>query len=324
MQCWGGKELREKGDKDGYRPLVVIVGPTAVGKTAISIRLAARFGGEIVSADSRLFYRGLDIGTAKPNNAERSQVPHHLIDICKPNETITLGEYRRLAMAAIRDIQARGCIPLLVGGTGQYIRAIVEGWGIPEVAPQKRFREILADMNDQEVVRWLRLLDPDSARRIDPRNIRRVIRALEVTIYTGRPMSQLQQKHPPDDDILNIGLTCEREILYARIDSRVERMMAAGFLGEVTELRKQGYDRYLPAMSGLGYRQLWAYLDDEIAMDQAVERIKFETHRFARQQYTWFRVEDEDIKWFDVQQPAWMDAVEVLVGDWLEDNGYLT
>ncbi len=313
-----------KSDKNGFRPIVVLIGPTAIGKTAISLRLATRFGGEIVSADSRLFYLGLNIGTAKPSDAERSLVPHHLIDICKPDETITLGEYKRLAMAVIRDIQTRGRVPFLVGGTGQYIRAIVEGWDIPEVPPQKRFREILGNMDDQEVLRWLRFLDPKSARRIDPRNIRRVIRALEVTVYTGRPMSNLQQKNPPDDDILNIGLTCDREILYARIDERVERMIVTGFLDEVMELRQKGYDRYLPAMSGLGYRQLWAYLDDELTLDQAVERIRFETHRFARQQYTWFRIEDEDIEWFDVQQPDWKDAVEVRVGDWLEDTGYLS
>jgi tRNA dimethylallyltransferase len=323
MPYWDGEQLSGKSDGNRFCPLVVLVGPTAVGKTAISLQLAARFGGEIVSADSRLFYRGLDIGTAKPSNAELSQVPHHLIDICMPDETITLGEYRGLAMAAIRDIQARGRVPFLVGGTGQYIRAIVEGWGIPEVPPQKRFREILADMNDQEVVRWLRFLDPLSARRIDPRNIRRVIRALEVTITTGRPMSQLQQKHPLDDDILNIGLTCKRDILYARIDGRVDRMMAAGFLDEVKELTQKGYNRHLPAMSGLGYRQLLAYLGDELTLVQAIERIKFETHRFARQQYTWFRIEGEDIHWFDVQEPAWMDAVEDKAGDWLRDNGYL-
>jgi tRNA dimethylallyltransferase len=275
------------------------VGPTAVGKTALSLALGRRFDGEVVSADSRLFYRGLDIGTAKPTAEEQAVVPHHLIDVCRPDETLTLGEYQRRAYAAIDAIQQRGRLPLLVGGTGQYVKAVVEGWGIPEVPPQPALRRRLESLGGAELARWLQQLDPEAAARIDPRNVRRVVRALEVTLVSGRAISELQRKKPPPYDIVTIGLTCEREQLYRRIDERVDQMMAAGLLQEVRALWAAGYSRRLPALSGLGYRQLWAYLEGETTLPEAVDRIKFETHRFVRQQYTWFRLDDPAIHWFD-------------------------
>ncbi|MGD2050707.1 MAG: tRNA (adenosine(37)-N6)-dimethylallyltransferase MiaA [Chloroflexota bacterium] len=304
-------------------PLLVLVGPTAIGKTAFSLKLGQKYGGEIVSADSRLFYKGMDIGTAKPTPTERSLVPHHLIDICQPDETITLGQYKRLAEATINAIQKRGNLPLLVGGTGQYIRAIVEGWGIPEVPPQGQLREVLKEIGQDELYRWLRYLDRESAGRIDPRNVRRVIRALEVTLITGRPMSLLQRKTPPDYNILMVGLTCDRGKLYERIDARVDRMMARGFLQEVIQLRKSGSDRSLPSMSGLGYRQIGAYLEGECTLEEAIERIKFETHRFVRQQYTWFRLDDEKIHWFDVLESGWQESAEDDIQEWLGTIGIL-
>lgn len=315
------KPVDKKGGQIQKKPLLVLVGPTAIGKTAFSLKLGQKYSGEIVSADSRLLYKGLDIGTAKPNPAERSLVPHHLIDVCQPDETITLGQYKRMAEATIGDIQERGNLPFLVGGTGQYIRAIVEGWGIPEVPPQEQLREILEVLGQDELFRWLRYLDRESAGRIDPRNVRRVIRALEVTLITGRPMSVMQRKTPPDYNILMLGLTCNREQLYARIDARVDKMMDRGFLEEVTQLRKSGYDRSLPSMSGLGYRQIWAYLERECTLEEAIERIKFETHRFVRQQYTWFRLDDEKIHWFDVLELGWQKSAEDCVEKWLEKLG---
>jgi tRNA dimethylallyltransferase len=279
--------------------LLVIVGPTAVGKTALSLVLARHFDGEIISADSRLFYRGLDIGTAKPSPEEQAAVPHHLIDVCRPDETLTLAEYQRRAYTAIDAIQQRGRLPILVGGTGQYVRAVVEGWGIPAVAPQKALRRSLEKLGGPELARWLQHLDREAAARIDPRNVRRLIRALEVTLVSGRAVSELRRRKPPPYDIFTIGLTCERERLYRRIDERVEQMMAAGLLDEVKALRAAGYGRKLPAMSGLGYRQLWAYLEGKMDLTLAVERIKFETHRFVRQQYTWFRPDNPTIHWFD-------------------------
>jgi tRNA dimethylallyltransferase len=300
--------------------LLVVVGQTAVGKTELSLRLAEIFDGEIVSADSRLFYRGMDVGTAKPSPAEQARVPHHLIDIREPDRPITLGEYQDLAYAAINAIQARGRLPLLVGGTGQYVRAVVEGWGIPRVPPRPRLREALAALDKEEVNRWLRTLDAAAAARIHPNNVRRVIRALEVTLVKGRPITDLQRKSPPPYDIGIIGLYREREELYARIDRRVDQMMAEGLLAEVEALREAGYAPSLPAMSGLGYRQLWDYLAGEMELEEAVQRIKFETHRFARQQNTWFSRDDPHIAWFEMGEAGAETAVIQFVADWLRQG----
>lgn len=293
-------------------PLLVLVGQTAAGKTALSLALARRFEGEIISADSRLFYRGMDIGTAKPKPAERAAVPHHLIDLCDPDETISLGQYRRLAYRAIDAVLARGRLPILVGGTGQYVMAVVEGWGIPEVAPRPELRAALESLRGENTARWLAALDPAAAARIDPRNVRRVIRALEVTLVTGRPISELQRKAAPPYDIRLVGLRRERRSLYARIDERVEAMMAGGLLEEVRRLVEAGYSRDLPSMSGLGYRQLAAHLAGEMSLEEAVARIKFETHRFARQQATWFREDDPRIEWFDLETNG--DAPAGVIG----------
>jgi len=295
--------------RPGYPKLLVIVGPTGVGKTTLSLELVARFGGEVISADSRLFYRGMDVGTDKPDLEARAQISHHLIDICQPGETLSLGQYKRMAMSAIKSVQARRKLPLLVGGTGQYVRAIVEGWQIPEIAPHTKLRDVLATLDRVELHRWLSVLDPVSATNIDARNERRVIRALEVTLVGGRPMSQLQGKATPEFDIMMLGLRCDRETLYRRIDARVDTMLANGLIDEVKGLRDQGYGRELPSMSGLGYRQVWAYLDGEMTLSQAVERIKFETHRFARQQHNWFRWDDSRIRWYDIQEPEWQSRL---------------
>ena len=303
-------------DKDS-KQLLVIVGPTAVGKTALSLGLAEEFNGEIISADSRLFYRGMDIGTDKPSERDRTRITHHMIDICQPDETITLGEYLRSANQLIEDIQLQGKLPVLVGGTGQYVRAILEGWSVPEVTPQLELRQELELFDDPELYRWLVNLDPDSATKIDQKNRRRIIRALEVTLMTGTPMSKAQKRENPGHDGLLIGLTCNRDVLYQRIDERVTEMMDDGFLAEVEKLRNSGYRRDLPAMSGLGYRQLWAYLEGEFDLDEAIERIMFETHRFARQQYNWFRIDNSEIHWFDVQQPGWQKRIHLLVGGWV-------
>lgn len=299
-----------RGERRGARgALVVIVGQTAVGKTGLSLQLAAELNGEIISADSRLFYRGLDIGTAKPTTAERALIRHHLIDICEPDELVTLAEYQRLAYVAIDGVLARDRLPILVGGTGQYVKAIVEGWGIPKVPPQPRLRRALARLGGEELARWLSELDPEAAGKIDPRNVRRVIRALEVTLVRGQPISELQRKIPPPYDICMIGLTRDRELLYDRIDKRVEAMMQSGFLGEMERLYQAGYSRQLPALSGLGYRQLYAYFDGQMSLEEAVDRIKFETHRFARQQATWFRQDDPRVHWFDLGE----EGVEAAV-----------
>ncbi len=298
--------------------LLIIIGSTAVGKTKCSLRLAETFGGEIVSADSRLFYRGMDIGTAKPTASELSRVVHHFIDVVDPNQTVTLGQYQEMAYDTIEQIQSDRKLPILVGGTGQYVMAVAQGWGIPKVAPQPLIREQLAQLDALELNRWLKELDPEAAARIDYRNIRRVIRALEVTLVAGRPISELQRKTPPNYDMCWIGLYRERSILYQRIDQRVVRMIEKGLVEEVKRLRDEGYGRHLSSMSGLGYRQIYAYLDGEVSLDHAVERIKFETHRFARQQNTWFRQDDPNIHWFDLDSPDADEALIRLAQSWLE------
>jgi tRNA dimethylallyltransferase len=208
----------------------------------------------------------------------------------------------------------------LVGGTGQYIMAVIEGWGIPEVSPRLALREQLELLGESELNRWLQTLDAVAAEKIDRRNIRRVVRALEVTLVTGKPISVLQRKTPPEYDICIIGLKRSRENLYARIDQRVEKMMADGLLEEVIALKEAGYDRSLSSMSGLGYRQIMAYLEGEVSLDEAIERTKFETHRFARQQNTWFRQDDPRIHWFDLGISGSSDEAIKLGQDWLADK----
>jgi len=305
------------------QPLIVIVGPTAVGKTALALHLAEALDGEIVSADSRLFYRGMDVGTAKPKPKpeERVRVPHHLIDIASPNETVGLAEFHEQATAAIADIHARDKLPLLVGGTGQYVRAVVQGWRVPRVPPDADLRAELEAQAEREGAESLHArlaqLDPTAAERIDPRNVRRVVRALEVCILTGQPISEQQKREPPPYRILQIGLTMAREALYARADERIEAMMAAGLEDEVRRLVEAGYGWELPAMSGLGYVQFKPYFEGEATLEDVVIEIKRATRRFIRHQYNWFRPSDPAIHWFDVTETSAAE-IEAIVRAWLE------
>ncbi len=303
-----------------HPPLIVVVGPTAVGKTATAVRLCNDFQGEIISADSRQIYRGLDIGTAKPTLQERAAAPHHLIDVVNPDQVLGLAEYQSMAYAAIDDVLVRGRFPFLVGGTGQWVRAVIEGWGVPRVPPDYALRaelEAEADRAGPEAV-YARLaaVDPDAAVKIDYRNLRRVIRALEVYLKTGVPISQHQRFQLPEYRILQIGLTMPREMLYALLDARVEHMLAEGLLAEVRELVTRGYRLELPAMSGLGYRQMGQYLAGELNLDEAIRLIKKETRRFVRQQYNWFRLEDPAIRWFDVSG-GYYEALRRMVAGFL-------
>ncbi len=269
--------------------LVAIVGPTAVGKTALALALAARLGGEIVSADSRQIYRGMDIGTAKPTPAELAAVPHHLIDIADPDEDFSLALYHDLAIAAIEAIGARERLPLLAGGTGQYLAAVLEGWQIPRVAPQPELRAALEREGAPALHARLAQVDPIAAAGILPNNLRRIIRALEVYELTGRPISEQQRKQPPPYRIRTLWLMLAPERLYARIDARVDAMVAAGLIGEVRGLVERGYGWELPAMSSLGYREFAPYFAGECGLEEAIQRLKFNTHAFARRQANWFR-----------------------------------
>ncbi len=301
------------------RPVIALVGPTAVGKTALALRLANEFALEVVSADSRQVYRYMDVGTAKPTAQEQALVRHHLIDVVRPDEPFTLAQYQQMAYAAIDDIQDRRRLPLLVGGTGLYVKAVLEGLSIPHVEPDVRLREELlneaATRGYQALHDRLRQVDPVAAERIDARNVRRVVRALEVCYLLGQPISSVQRAAPPPYRILRLGLTMPRELLYRCIDERVDRMLAAGLVEEVRSLVARGYDLALPAMSGLGYRQMGMYLRGEASLDEAVALIKRHTRRFVRQQSNWFRSDDSAIQWFDVrdsslpERQAWIKSI---------------
>jgi len=284
--------------------LVAIVGPTGIGKSRLALSLAQAFNGEIVNADSRQVYRYMDIGTAKPGSEELSLIPHHLINIVNPDESFSLAQYQALAYQAIKGIQQRHRLPFLVGGSGLYIWAVLEGWQIPPVPPDPALRHSLeekaAAFGGDQLYQELRKVDPSAAQKIDPRNVRRVIRALEVHQKASAPFSRLQRKKTPSFDTLIIGLTVDRAGLYRRIDLRVDDMVGQGFVAEVEKLVHMGYDFNLPSMSGIGYRQIGMFLRQELTLAEAVQQIKFETHRFARHQYAWFRLKDERIRWFNL------------------------
>lgn len=273
--------------------LTAIVGPTAVGKTALAVALAQQLGAEIVSADSRQLYRLMDLGTAKPTPAERAAAPHHLLDLCDPDEPFSLAAYQELATHAIAAIVARGRPPLLVGGTGQYLAAVLEGWQVPRVAPQPELRASLeraaAEHGAAALHARLAAVDPAAAAQIAPSNVRRVIRALEVYSVTGVPISAQQTREPPPYAIRTLWLTRPREELYARADARADAMVAAGLADEVADLRRRGYGWELPSMSSLGYIQLRPFLEGEATLAACVERLKFDTHSFIRRQEAWFR-----------------------------------
>lgn len=308
-----------------YPPLIVVVGPTAVGKTETAVRLCGDFQGEIISADSRQVYRELDIGTAKPTPEEQSLAVHHLIDVVDPDQMLGLAEFQEMAYTAINDVLSRDRVPFLVGGTGQWVKGVNEGWGIPRVPPDYALRAELEAEAERDGPQLLHArlagVDPDAAARIDYRNVRRVIRALEVYLKTGVPISQQRLAQPPSYRILQIGLTMPREMLYARVDARVDRMLEKGLLVEVSRLANQGYSLDLPAMSGLGYRQTGQHLAGEISLDEAIRLIKKETRRFVRQQYNWFRLDDPTIHWFDVSGEFYDGLYELVDGFLAEGDG---
>jgi len=301
-------------------PLIIILGPTGVGKTELAISLAQVLGGEIIGADSRQIYRYMDIGTAKPTAEQQALIPHHLIDIVRPDYNLSLAEYQEAANRAIGDVHQRGKIPFLVGGSGQYITAVEEGWSIPRVPPDAGLRaelERFASENSPAALHErLRQVDPVAAERIHPNNKRRVIRALEVQMLTGQAISDLQVKRPPPWRIMRLGLQLPRSILYPRVDARVDAMIEAGLVEEVARLLDMGYDRALPSMSGLGYREIAGHLLDSIQLDEAIERTKFSTHEFIRRQDVWFRGHDNGILWHNVED---VDAAALarFLGDWL-------
>jgi len=286
--------------------IIAVVGPTAVGKTAIAVALAESLGGEVVSLDSRQLYRRLDIGTAKPSSAERARARHHLVDVADPRSILSLSDVQAMAFEAIDEILSRGKLPILAGGTGQYVRAVLEGWKIPEVAPDPSLRaelEVFAHEQGAAALHArLALVDPRSAERIDARNIRRVIRAIEIYTHAGEPMSTIVDRAAPPYQVCKIGLERPRPVLYARVDARISSMLESGLETEVRELLADGIGFDLPTMSGLGYAEWRDYLAGEIDLEEVVRLIKRNTRRFIRNQDTWFRRDDASIQWFDLEE----------------------
>jgi tRNA dimethylallyltransferase len=285
--------------------IVVIVGPTASGKTELAIHLAKKFNGELVSADSRTIYQEMDIGTGKDKS-----YPCRLLDVVRPDQTLTLSAYKRLAVKEIDDILKKGRVPILVGGTGLYVWAIVDNLLMPEVAPNEILRGQLEKKTVEQLHKMLEAIDPEAA-KITGLNKRRIIRALEVVTETGTKFSQAAQKGEPLYDCLQIGLLVPREELAARINKRVIGMIKAGFMAEVMKLRGQLYAPDLPAMTGIGYAELNAVIDGRQTLSEAIERIKTRTRQYARRQMTWFK-RDPRIKWVEKDAEAF-----VMVKRWL-------
>ena len=314
-------------------PLLAIVGPTAAGKTALAVALGRRFGGEIINADSRQVYRYMDLGTAKPTSLEQSRVPHHLLDITHPDDPFNLGSFLSLVRKLIPEIRKRGHQPILAGGTGQYIWALLEDWQVPVVPPDPEFRarklEEAESRGGAVLHAELRALDPRRAAELDPRNLRRVIRALEIHRFTGSPgftgssgctggpPSTLTQGRRRPVTALILGLTIERASLYLKIDDRVDQMMEQGLLEEVEQLSKMGYRLGQGPLASPGYRELGQYLGGELSLEEAVRRTKYKTHRLARRQYTWFKPDDPRIRWLNGQDQNVDEQAAQLVEKYL-------
>lgn len=310
-----------------FRPLVAIVGPTAVGKTERAITLARRLDGEIVSADSRLLYRGMDVGTAKPTPEQRVLVPHYLIDVAEPEDVWSLAQFRVAALEAIRCIQERGRLPLLVGGTGQYVTAILEGWTPPARPGDETTRRMLeryaSEHGASALYARLQAVDPEAAVAIDSRNVRRVVRALEVFEATGVPMSRARRREPPPFKALRIGLTLPRPELFARIDARIDQMLDNGLVDEVRRLLGRGLSPTAPALSAIGYREIVLHLGGECDLEEAVRRMRRATRQFVRRQANWFKPSDPRILWFESRDGV-EDDIERCVRQWLAEEAGTT
>ena len=304
--------------------LVAVVGPTAAGKSALAIEMARRFDGEIINADSRLLYRGLDIGTAKPSLDERLDVPHHLVDVLNPEDSYSLAAFLDDARRLVEEISSRGRLPILVGGTGQYAWGLLEGWDVPRVGPDVGLRRSLEEKLDNEgldsLVAHLIELEPEAAESIDLRNPRRVMRAIERA-RAGEPGAGglLSPERPPYDALV-IGLTAERQSLYKRVDERIDRMVVQGWADEVRRLLAAGVGDVAPGMSAIGYRDMARYVRGEISLDELKASVQKATRTLVRRQYNWYKLTDPRIAWFETGPEALSRACELTAG-WLRmDN----
>lgn len=300
-------------------------GPTASGKSGLAIALAQRLGSPLLSADSRQVYRHFDIGTAKPTLAEQQLVPHYLIDLCEPTETLTVADFQDQAQALIQRFQGQGVVPLLVGGTGLYIKSVVRGMKIPRVPPQPALRSQLANLGQTFCYGLLHSVDPASCQRIHPNDSVRTLRALEVFYTTGLPMSAQQGEHPPDYPILQIGLDClepsaaDSDPLTERIRRRTHQMVNQGFVAEVEALCAQ-YGEDLPLLHTLGYQEMRQYVTGDSSLEEAIAQTVLHTRQFAKRQRIWFRA-DPTIAWFDANQPDLLEQVWQQVQRFLAQVG---
>lgn len=314
--------------KDEKQKVIVICGPTAAGKTNWSIELAKKIDGEIISADSRQIFKKMDIGTAKPEGEwqwkanwkglRRSffveEIPHHLLDFLDPGKRFTVAEFRDMATKYIKLAHKNGRIPIVVGGTGLYINALVDNLQIPRVPANPKLRSSLEDKTNKDLYDLLKNLDPKCAENIDAKNKRRLIRALEVCILTGEPFSAQKRKGESMFNFLQIGVKTERETLHERISLRVDKMLEKGIVEEIKQLLKQKYSWQLPSMSGIGYRQFKNYFEGTETLEEASEKLKRDTRRYARRQMTWFK-RDKSIHWCENYK-----EVEKLAIDFLDSS----
>jgi len=302
------------------RPLIAVVGATATGKSDAAVALAEALGGEVISADAYQVYRGLDIGTAKAGLDLRARVPHHLLDIADPGDQLTLARFLDAANAALEEVWSRGRLPVLAGGSGQYVWALLEGWNVPRVPPDAKLRAELEALAAREgnaaLVARLAEVDPEAAARLDPDNPRRLVRAIEVVLREGRPLAACQTRSPIDADVLILGLRLPRDDLYARLDARTDAMYAAGFVDEVLRLRAGGFGETAAVRGGVGYKEVSQYLDGEFDIEEAVRRHKNANHRLVRRQHAWFKQTDPRIGWVEAGPEAAQRCVELARG-WL-------
>ncbi len=299
MKLSGSKML----DPELLKPVVFLIGPTASGKTSLSLELAEHLKTEIISADSRYFYRRMDVGTAKPSLFERKRIFHHMIDVADPNDTISVAAFKEQVEKIIASLQEQGKIPIVVGGTGQYIHSIIHNWSMPQIEPDQKMRLFLEEYSlkngKEKLYEYLEKLDPEAASIIDYRNVRRTIRAIEVILKTGRKFSDLRKASNSKYSHKIIGIQWEREELYKRIDTRIDDMMANGFIEEVKKLQNMGYSSKTPAMSAIGYREIMEYLHGQCTLAEAITLMKRNTRTFVRRQANWFKENDPSITWFE-------------------------
>ncbi|MBA1337132.1 MAG: tRNA dimethylallyltransferase [Firmicutes bacterium] len=307
-------------------PLLVIVGPTAVGKTDTAVLVAQQIDGEIISADSMQIYRGMDIGTAKPSEEERGGIKHHLIDVADPGEEFSVADFQRIARKDIEDIYRRGRFPIVVGGTGLYINSLVYNMDFTETISNPELREnlttIALERGNEYLHEMLKRADPETAAKLHPNDRRRIIRALEVYQCSGMPMSQyhknVEMQTIPYDPLM-IGLRMNRKELYDRIEKRVDRMMESGLVKEVQGLLDRGCSKDTVSMQGLGYKEIIGYLEGEYSLETAVEILKRDTRRFAKRQFTWFR-RDDRIIWMDVENYSSKKEIADKIVDYFKSN----